>query len=366
MTRTARLYLTLAAALAASSLASARPAPPPPATAAAASTVQAGRGGGPIRSPEIGAEGRVTFRYRAPGAEEVLVSVSGQRLPMQKDDEGVWSVTSEPLTPDIYTYAFGVDGASTTDPANRQVQTSFGSFQSLFMVPGPKPWLPAPNVPRGAIAKHTYHSGVAGDDRNFFVYTPADYNLLRTEAYPVLYLLHGLGDDAERWMEGGGGAHHIFDNLIAQGSARQMVVVTTLGYGTSRGPAGGRTAENITGFERALLDEVMPAVERSYHVSRDRESRAIAGLSMGGAETLYVGLRNLDRFAWIGAFSSAPQLFPAAIAATPPTPAGRGAGRGRGRGAARAMDDSVFAQTFPNLSASDNSRIRPPSISWRP
>lgn len=203
MTRTARLYLTLAAALAASSLASARQAPPPPAPAAAASTVQAGRAGGPIRSPEIGAEGGVTFRYRAPGAEEVLVSVSGQRLPMQKDDEGVWSVTSEPLTPDIYTYAFVVDGASTTDPANRQVQTSFGSFQSLFMVPGPKPWLPAPNVPRGAIAKHTYHSAVAGDDRNFFVYTPADYNLLRTEAYPVLYLLHGLGDDAERWMEGG-------------------------------------------------------------------------------------------------------------------------------------------------------------------
>src|SRR5690606_3952218 len=107
------------------------------------------------------------------------------------------------------------------------------------------------------------------------------------------------GDDAERWMTDGGGAHNIFDNLIANGSAVPMVVVTTLGYGTSQGPAGGRSAANMRGYARTLLGEVMPRVDRAYHVGRTRDQRAIAGLSMGGAETLYVGLNNLDKFAWV-------------------------------------------------------------------
>ena len=192
------------------------------------------------------------------------------------------------------------------------------------MVPGPAAWLPAPGVARGAIARHAYHSAVANDDRDFFVYTPPGYDARRAQPYPVLYLLHGLGDDAERWMNGGGAANNILDNLIAQGKAVPMVVVTPLGYGTSTGPAGGRVPENITGYEKILLDEVMPTVDKAYNVSRNREQRAIAGLSMGGAESLYVGLNNLDKFAWIGAFSSAPMLWPAVAAAPPrrrPAPA---------------------------------------------
>jgi enterochelin esterase family protein len=351
--------VTLAAALAASSLISARqtPAPqnPPPTPAAAEPSARGGRGNAPVKSPEVGADKRVTFRLRAPNAKVVAVSVGGKQLPMQKDEQGLWSVTSDPLPPDIYTYTLSVDGASMNDPSNRQVQTSFGSFQSLFVVPGPAAWLPAPGVPRGAIARHPFHSAVAGDDRDFFVYTPAGYDARRAQPYPVLYLLHGLGDDAERWMNGGGGANNILDNLIAQGKAVPMIVVTPLGYGTSTGPTGGRGADNIMGYTKILLDEVMPMVDKAYNVSKSREQRAIAGLSMGGAESLYVGLNHLDRFAWIGAFSSAPMLWPPAAAAAPPSEAGRGGGRGA---APAVMDPAVFPKTFPALDAKSNARIR--------
>jgi enterochelin esterase-like enzyme len=306
-----------------------------------------------VKSPEVAADGRVTFRLRAPNAKEVAVSIGGKRIPMQKDEQGVWSLTTDPMTPDIYTYSLAVDDAIMNDPANRQVQTSFGSFRSMLVVPGPQPWLPSPGVPRGAITRHAYHSAVANDDRDFFVYAPAGYDARRPQPYPVLYLLHGLGDDAERWLTGGGGAANIVDNLIAQSKAVPMIVVSPLGYGTSQGPAGGRGSQNLTGYSKILLEEVMPLVDKAYNVSKNREQRAIAGLSMGGAETLYVGLNHLDKFAWIGAFSSAPMLFPAAADAA--QAAGPGAG---GRGAPQPMDPAVFAKTFPTLDAKANSQIR--------
>ena len=360
MTRTRLTCVTLAAALAASSLVTARQAPAPQNPPPAAAPAQGGRGGGPVKSPEIGADERVTFRLRAPNAKEVAVSVGGKRLPMQKDEQGLWSVTSDPMPPDIYTYSLVVDGASINDPSNRQVQTSFGGFQSMFTVPGPAAWLPAPGVPRGAVARHAYHSAVAGDDRDFFVYTPPGYDAHRAQPYPVLYLLHGLGDDAERWLIGGGSANNILDNLIAQGKAVPMIVVTPLGYGTSTGPAGGRTPENITGYTKTLLEEVIPMVEKGYHASKNREQRAIAGLSMGGAESLYVGLNHLDKFAWIGAFSSAPMLWPGATTVRPPAAPGAAAApeAGRGRGAAPAIDPASYPKVFPALDAKSNSQIR--------
>ena len=284
------------------------------------------------------------------------------------------------LAPNYYTYSIIVDGTSINDPNNRQVQTSFTGFQSMVVVPGPEPWYPAANVPRGAITRHRFHSTIANDDRDFFVYTPAGYDPRRGKAYPVLYLLHGLGDDAERWMNGGA-ANVILDNLIAQSKAVPMVMVTTLGYGTSAGP-NGAMGEIVTGYAKILLDEVMPLVQKSYHVSANREERAMAGLSMGGAETLYTGLNHLDRFAWLGSFSGAfvmwPRPTPAATAApaaavpapTPPAApaaaaaaaaagaaeAGRG-GRG-GRGGGAPLDDSVFELNFPALTAKANSRIK--------
>jgi enterochelin esterase family protein len=219
-----------------------------------------------------------------------------------------------------------------------------------------------------------FHSAVANDDREFFVYTPPGYEARRAQPYPVFYLLHGLGDDAGRWVNAGG-ANNILDNLVAERKALPMVMVTTLGYGTADGPNGARgprAQENLTGYTTSLLDEVMPAVERSYNVSRDRNQRAIAGLSMGGIEALLTGLNHLDKFAWIGSFSGALTMYPnpaapaAATPAPPPpaavagqaaaAPAGRG-GRG-GAPAVQTMDVAMFPRMFPTLDAKANSQIR--------
>jgi enterochelin esterase family protein len=328
---------------------------PPPVTPPPAGTPEAappgrgrgGRGGGAVRSGEVAADGRVTFRLRAPSAQGVAVTMAGgRRFDMKKDEQGVWSVTTDPLKPDYYTYSLVVDGNSINDPGNRTVQTGFGNFQSMVVIPGPDPWLPG-NVPHGAIARHRFQSAVANDDRDFFVYTPPGYDPRRARAYPVLYLLHGLGDDAERWMNGGG-APAIMDNLIAQGKAVPMVVVTTLGYGVSNGPAGD-FSEIVTGYTKILLTEVIPTVEKAYNVSTKREDRAIAGLSMGGAETLYTALNNPDKFAWMGSFSGAFVMWPGG-------PGRRGAGPG---GAAPPpIDDSRFEKNFPNLDARINSKMR--------
>jgi enterochelin esterase family protein len=341
-------YCALALTLLGSALPAAQQPTPPPATPAAP---QAGRGGGrgaPLRSPEIGADGRVTFRFRSMQAKEVAVIIGQTRLPMVKDDQNVWTATSDVLTPNFYTYALIVDGTSINDPANRQVETSFGAFRSMFVVPGADPWLPTPGIPRGAIARHPFRSAIANDDREFFVYTPPGYDARRSQAYPTLYLLHGLGDDAERWMNGGA-ANVILDNLIAQKKAVPMVVVTTLGYGVNNGPAGAMSADNVNGYTKILLGEVMPVVERSYHVAKRREDRAIAGLSMGGAEALLTGLNHLDTFAWMGSFSGAFVMWPAVMES--------GANRGRGA-AATPLPPDVFDKTFPALTAKANTSIR--------
>ena len=155
-----------------------------------------GRGAPPIKSPEVSADGKVTFRLRAPNAKEVFVTGIGQRLAMQMDDKGVWTATTDTLKPDIYTYSFSVDGVTMNDPANPLFKTSYGSAgNSLVHVPGAVSWEPAPGVARGAVTRHFYHSAVAGDDRDYWVYTPANYDPKRKEAYPVLFLLHGLGDE---------------------------------------------------------------------------------------------------------------------------------------------------------------------------
>jgi enterochelin esterase family protein len=344
-------------------------APPAPAGSQAeggpARGAGAGRGGGrgvAVRSPEVASDKRVTFRLRAPNAKEVGVSLGGNTRPMQRDEQGVWSVTTEPLDPNIYTYSLVVDGTSLNDPMNRQVQTSWNGPASMFVVPGVEPWYPKAGVPRGAIARHRFSSSIAGDEREFFVYTPAGYDPRRSRRYPVLFLLHGLGDDAERWFNGGA-APAILDNLIADGKAVPMVVVSTLGYGTSEGP-NAPSAAIVTGYERILMTEVLPQVEKSYHVSTNREERAIAGLSMGGAESIFTALNNLDKFAWVGSFSGAFVMWPntpargagAAAPAAAPS-AGAAAPGGRGRGGA-AITPAALDQLFPSVSSRLNSQLK--------
>ncbi|HXB73373.1 MAG TPA: alpha/beta hydrolase-fold protein [Candidatus Acidoferrales bacterium] len=340
---------------------------------AAAPAGAGGRGGfaPPVKSPEVSPEGKVTFRLRAPNATEVAVIGMGQRLPMAKNEQGVWTATTDVLKPDIYSYSFAVDSATITDPGNPQYKTAYGSAgQSMVHVPGPVSWEPAPGVPRGAVTRHFYHSAVVGDDRDFWVYTPPNYDPKRNPAYPALYLLHGLGDESSSWL-GVGAANVILDNLIAQGKAKPMVMITPLGYGTA---GGGRGAQDmIEFFAKALVEEVMPQVEKAYNVSKDRNQRAIAGLSMGGAEAAYTGLNHLDKFAWIGSFSGAYVMWPGANGG-PGTNGGPGRGAGAppaagpaaaaapgapgGRGGRPALDASIMPKNFPNLDSKANSQIR--------
>jgi enterochelin esterase-like enzyme len=331
----------------------AQQAPPPNPTTPAGTAAQAppgGRGAGrgaPIKSPEVTTDGRATFRLRAPNAKEVIVAMGSTRLPMQKDEQGVWAATTDVLAPNYYTYSFVIDGTTVNDPVNRLLETAFGSARSMFVISGPDPWLPSAGVPRGAVTRHAFRSAVANDDRDFFVYTPPGYDVRRSRAYPTLYLLHGLGDDAERWLNGGA-ANVILDNLIAQQKAVPMVIVTTLGYGVSNGPAGAMVPESIPNYTKILLTEVMPVVERSYHVGKNRDERGIAGLSMGGAEAVITGLNHLDKFAWIGSFSGAFVMWRSAAEPGAPT----------GRGAAQGNSDAMFEKTFPSLTAKVNSSIR--------
>src|SRR5437899_2360057 len=268
----------------------------------------------PVVSPEVHADRSVTFRFRAPNVKEVAVSIEGSSkpLPMQKDDQGIWSVTTDPLAPDYYGYSFVADGVGLFDPANHSIKPNFLYRASEMHVPGPASlsW-EIGAVPHGEIHHHFYKSGVVGDDRGYYVYTPPGYDPRGKQTYPALYLLHGFSDDASAWTAVGR-AHVILGNLIAQGKAKPMLVVMPLGYGApeivSRGVGSFRDAtlrqRNFDKFRDALLTEVIPQVEAAYRVSKDRNSRAITGLSMGGAESLLTGLNALDHFAWVGAFSS--------------------------------------------------------------
>jgi enterochelin esterase-like enzyme len=267
----------------------------------------------PVVSPDVHTDGSVTFRLRAPNALEVKLDLEGaEPVAMQKDDQGVWSATSAPLTPDYYGYSFVADGVRLIDPSNPLLKPNLLSTENDVHVPGP-PSLPWEwnDVPHGVIHHHFYESDVAADKRDYYVYTPPGYDPAAKKTYPVLYLLHGYSDDASGWTAVGH-ANVIFDNLIAQGKAKPMIVVMPLGYGTMEMIRAAWGAwdrkelrdKNFAKFREALLTEVMPKAESEYRINKDRNSRAIAGLSMGGSESLLTGLNNLDKFAWIGAFSS--------------------------------------------------------------
>lgn len=267
----------------------------------------------PLVSPEVHPDNTVTFRFREPNAKEVLLAREGaQRQPMQKDDEGVWTITTEPLQPDYYGYSFVADGVSLLDPVNHLMKPNLLNPTSMVHVFGSGLSWEIAAVPHGEVHHHFYHSGVVGDDRDFYVYTPPGYDPSAKKLYPVLYLLHGYSDDASAWTAVGR-ANVILDNLIAQGKAKPMPIVMTLGYGAPEIISTNRTGafrdpsltkRNYDRFRDALFAEVMPQIEKEYRVMKDRNSRAIAGLSMGGAESLYTGLNALDRFAYVGAFSA--------------------------------------------------------------
>jgi enterochelin esterase-like enzyme len=267
-----------------------------------------------LKSPEVNTEGRVTFRFLAPNAKKaMLIMDDGKIRPMQEDTAGVWSF-SEQFSPDIYRYTFAVDGNVLPDPNNPLIKPLFKRAlgQSLAHVPGPKTlsW-ELNNVPHGVLLQHFYKSEIVGDDRDFRVYTPPGYNPNRKEPYPVLYLFHGITDETSAWITAGR-ENIILDNLIAQGKAKEMIIVNTLGYGAPEmlEPGAGPYSKaafkkNEELFVSSFIKEVIPAIEKLYHVGKTKKYRAVAGLSMGGGQSLDVGLNHPELFTYVAGFSAA-------------------------------------------------------------
>jgi enterochelin esterase-like enzyme len=263
-------------------------------------------------SPEIHPDSSVTFRLPAPNAQKVDLVLEGAVTPMQKDAEGMWSATSAVLSPEIYGYRFVVDGTPVLDPRNYDVRDNYLSLWSNLTVPGtpPEPW-ELQSIPHGIVEHRFYTSqvvlGLPNNQSNYYVYTPPGYDAKAHKTYPVLYLLHGYSDEANGWSSVGK-ANFILDSLIGSGKAKPMIVVMTLGYGNMAVLKPGRNptlnAQNIELYQKALVSEVIPQVEASYRVSKKREDRAIAGLSMGGHESLVTGLSHPELFAWVGTFSA--------------------------------------------------------------
>jgi enterochelin esterase-like enzyme len=264
-------------------------------------------------SSEVHTDGSVTFRFHAPNVKEVKLALEGTApILMKKDDQGFWNVTTSPLSPDYYGYMFLADNVAFLDPSNHVVRPNLLQVESEEHVVGPSSlsW-EINDVPHGDLNRHFYRSVTFGDSRDFYVYTPPCYDSRAKRRYPVLYLLHGYSDDASAWSAVGR-ANIILDNLIAQGKAKNMIVVMPLSYGNMDFVLGGdvwnsteRRQRNFSQFRQTLLVEIMPQVEKTYRVIKNRNFRAVAGLSMGGSESLLIGLNDLDKFGWIGAFSSA-------------------------------------------------------------
>jgi enterochelin esterase family protein len=269
-----------------------------------------GAGGAGVQrliSPEVQADRRITFRLRAPKAAEVAL-VFGAWNPkpqaMAKSADGVWSITVGPVEPQIYTYAFQVDGLRMLDLANPNLKTGArGLDASEVEVPGtPARFDEVRAVAHGAIHVLRYTSTPLKRLRSMYVYLPPQYETEAQRRFPVLYLRHGSGDTEANWSDDGR-AGVILENLLAEAKAAPMLIVMTNGD-TDNTWAGGSSNEAMDMLGKELLGDVIPLIEKRYRVKAGRDNRAIAGLSMGGGQAFTIGLRNPDSFAWVAEFSS--------------------------------------------------------------
>jgi len=264
----------------------------------------------PVVSPEVHPDHRVTFRIKAPKASEVTLTGDwlGKAEPpkLTKDDQGVWSVTLGPFEPSIYIYSFTVDGVPIADPINPRIKLRASTSASLLEVDDdPAAFWEAHDVPHGAVEINWEKSKVInGETRAIWVYTPPGYEK-GAGRYPALYLLHGSNDTAAGWTMAGN-ANFVLDNLLAEKKIVPMIVAMPFGHATPFGlptPSGGQSNDAV--FEDYLLKDVIPAVEVKYRVAPGRQNRAIAGLSMGGGQSLRIGFGHLDLFSSVASFSGA-------------------------------------------------------------
>ena len=318
----------------------------------------AGRGGGApqiqVTSPEVLADRRITFRILAPQAQAIRLAAGdiqglGQATQLTKGENGVWEITVGPVDPGSYRYNFNVDGVTTIDPRSPFISESNNNVWSLVTVPGLE-FADTKNIPHGSVGAVTYYSTALSTFRRMHVYTPPGYER-GNDKYPVFYLLHGAGDSDDSWTSVGR-AGFILDNLIAAKKAKPMIVVMPAGH-TRRGAAAagaiGRTATDE--FVKDFTADVMPYVEKNYRALTDRNNTAIAGLSMGGNHALQVGIPHLNRFGYIGVYSSG------LLGAFP----GLGGGR---RGAAPPAAPSAAAPAAAPAAAAPAAPPAPTAADW--
>lgn len=272
----------------------------------------------PVVSPQIGDDHTVTFRLWAPDAQQVKIIGEFSEKPwkatdMEKGTDGIWSHTTPPLESDLFSYKFLVDGVAMLDPGNLNVLRDAMNLNSFFIVGGGKGDVyHVQDVAHGTVAFRWYDAKALGKTRRLSVYTPPGYESSK-ESYPILYLLHGVGGDETAWLELGRAAK-ILDNLIASKQIRPMIVVMTNGHtATTAAPGESSVAytpqfggpDVFTGQFEDSFGEVMAFVESNYRVKKEKASRAIAGLSMGGFHTLYISANYANMFDYVGLFSAA-------------------------------------------------------------
>ncbi len=249
-----------------------------------------------LSSPDVHADHTITFRYFSRTAQRVYVSGEFLKAPvkMNKDTSGIWSVTVPPVTPEIYPYSFWVDSVQIADPNNTYLFANERFKRSIVDVPGDQPLIHTlQNVAHGKISYHYYKSSTLGITRTLLVYTPPGFNANGRTKYPVLYLIHGGSDTEETWTKVGH-ANLIADNLIAQGKAKPMIIV--MPYGNVR-------PSPMADFTRDVVNDIIPFVEANYPVVKDSKGRAVAGFSVGGGQTLNIGLTNPNKFAYVCSYA---------------------------------------------------------------
>jgi enterochelin esterase-like enzyme len=266
--------------------------------------------------PRINSERRAQFRIKAPGAQDVSVSI-GKPLTVSKDAEGTWLITTSPLDVGFHFYRVLIDGANMADPATEIFcGGGGGGLSSAIEVPTGEDFHEWKDVPHGEVSERVFHSPVTHEWRRFFVYLPPGYHQDVSKRYPVLYLQHGGGEDERGWPVQGR-VSAIMDNLIAEGRAQPMLIVMARGYALKPGEEPFRRQPTVAGEKRPPIDfkrvfgtleevylkELIPLIDASYRTKADRDHRAMAGLSWGGMQTRTIGLGHLETFSQFGIFS---------------------------------------------------------------
>lgn len=249
--------------------------------------------------PKVNPDRSVTFKVDAPSAQSVFVDLGGRQA-LQKNAEGVWELTTKPVDPGFHYYSLTVDGARTTDPGS---QVFFGSGHPSSGIEIPEEcvgYYLERDVPHGEVRIQKYESKLTGETRECYIYLPAGYNEGK-EKYPVLYLLHGAGEDQTGWTKQGF-MNNIMDNLIDEGSAVPMIVVMDHGVATIPGIQSASMFD-FTAYEKVVIEELVPFIDKNFRTLADREHRAIAGLSLGGFQSFTIAMNNRSLFAWLGGFS---------------------------------------------------------------